>query len=73
MDLYERMAKYYDAIGPYRDRKDVAFFVDTAVESGGPVLELGSGTGRVLSPTARPGVPIAGLHAPHALVAVGSP
>lgn len=70
MDLYGRMAKYYDAIGPYRDRKDLAFFVDMAVESGGPVLELGSGTGRVLIPTARAGVSITGLDTSDAMLAV---
>jgi 2-polyprenyl-3-methyl-5-hydroxy-6-metoxy-1,4-benzoquinol methylase len=40
----------------------VAFFVEMAPCSGGPVLELGCGTGCVLIPTARVGIEIAGLH-----------
>jgi len=35
--------------------------VDAASQSGGPVLEIGCGTGRVLIPTAREGIPITGL------------
>lgn len=58
---YARFAEYYDHVVPYRDRPDVAFFVDVARESGGPVLEVGCGTGRVLIPTARAGVAIEGL------------
>ena len=68
MDLYERIATFYDAIMPYRQREDVAFFVDMASESGGPVLESGSGTGRVLIPTARAGIEIAGLDASPAML-----
>ena len=39
----------------------MAFFVAAAKESGGPVLEVGSGTGRILIPTAREGIEITGL------------
>ena len=60
-DEYEFVADFYDYIAPYRDRQDVSFFVDAALESGGPVLEVGCGTGRVLIPTARAGIPIVGL------------
>ncbi len=55
------VAQLYDQVIPYRDRPDVAFFVDFAQESGGPILEVGCGTGRVLIPTARAGFPITGL------------
>ena len=58
---YAFLADLYDHVAPYRDRPDVAFFVDAARESGGPVLELGCGTGRVLIPTARAGIEILGL------------
>jgi SAM-dependent methyltransferase len=60
-DEYAVIAEMYDHVVPYRERKDVAFFVEAAKEAGGPVLEVGCGTGRVLIPTAREGVEIAGL------------
>lgn len=55
------VAQLYDQVIPYRERPDVDFFVEEALESGGPVLEIGSGTGRVLIPTARAGITITGL------------
>jgi SAM-dependent methyltransferase len=58
---YEFVADLYDHVVPYRTRPDVAFYVEAAQESGGPVLEVGCGTGRVLIPTARAGVEIVGL------------
>ena len=65
---YEFVADLYDHVVPYRDRPDVQFFVDAAGESGGPVLEVGCGTGRVLIPTARAGIEIVGLDlSPHML------
>jgi SAM-dependent methyltransferase len=67
-DEYASIAELYDHVAPYRDRPDVAFYVEAARESGGPVLELGCGTGRVLIPTARAGIEIVGLDAsPHML------
>lgn len=58
---YEFVADLYDHVGPYRSRPDVAFFVDAASKTDGPVLEVGCGTGRVLIPTARAGVDVVGL------------
>jgi SAM-dependent methyltransferase len=58
---YAFIADLYDHVLPYRDRPDVTFFVEAAKESGGPVLEVGCGTGRVLIPTARAGIEIMGL------------
>ncbi|MGD0752462.1 MAG: class I SAM-dependent methyltransferase [Anaerolineales bacterium] len=60
-DEYMVIAEMYDYIVPYRERADVGFFVQAASESGGPVLEVGCGTGRVLIPTARAGIEITGL------------
>jgi SAM-dependent methyltransferase len=40
---------------------DCAFYADLARQAGGPVLELGCGTGRVLLPIAREGIPCVGL------------
>lgn len=58
---YAFIADLYDHVGPYRSRPDVSFYVEQAEGSGGPVLEVGSGTGRVLIPTARAGIEIVGL------------
>ncbi len=65
---YAFVADLYDHVVPYHERPDVAYFVEAAVESGGPVLEIGCGTGRVLIPTARAGIEIVGLDlSPHML------
>jgi SAM-dependent methyltransferase len=65
---YAFIADLYDHVVPYRERQDVAFFVEAAQESGGPVLEIGCGTGRILIPTARAGVEVVGLDlSPHML------
>ena len=67
-DEYMSIAELYDHVVPYRERGDVGFFVEAARESGGPVLEVGCGTGRVLIPTARAGIEITGLDlSPHML------
>jgi SAM-dependent methyltransferase len=63
-DAYERsIAKNYDAeYAVIRDPSgDRAFYADLARETGGPVLELACGTGRVLLPIARTGIPCVGL------------
>lgn len=62
------VAELYDHIGPYRNRPDLTFYKDMARGTGGPVLELGCGTGRVLLPLARAGFDIVGLDlSPHML------
>jgi SAM-dependent methyltransferase len=42
-------------------RRDVAFWRGLAKQAAGPVLELGCGTGRVLTPIGRTGVQVVGL------------
>ena len=42
-------------------RRDVAFWRNVARQAGGPVLELGCGTGRISIPLARAGVPLTGI------------
>ena len=65
---YAFIADLYDHITLYRDRPDIAFFVEAATTAGSPVLEVGCGTGRVLIPTARAGIDIVGLDlSPHML------
>jgi len=55
-------ARYYDATyALLRDPADAAFYLALARETGGPVLELGCGTGRVLLPIARAGIIAVGL------------
>ena len=69
-DKYELLAKHYD--GAYEAMKldDAPFYLDLARKSGGPVLEIGCGTGRVLLRIARAGVPIDGLDASPAMLSV---
>ena len=53
-------AEYYDRV--YRRyTADLPFYLDLAREVGGPVLELGSGTGRVTIPLARQGHEVVGV------------
>ena len=52
----------YDSVPVYGERRDIQFYVARATEVDGPVLEIGSGTGRVLIPSARATMrPITGL------------
>jgi SAM-dependent methyltransferase len=55
------VAEFYDHVVPYRDRADIGFYLEEAKLLGGPVLELGCGTGRVLIPIARAGIEITGV------------
>ena len=64
------IAEFYDSVVPYRERQDVNFFVEMARRSGGPVLELGCGTGRVLIPIAKSGIEIVGLDASPMMLSV---
>ncbi len=52
-ELYDLVYSWY--------QDDLEFYVATAKQSRGPVLELGCGTGRVLIPTLQAGVPIDGI------------
>ena len=72
-DEYEGLlAHHYDALyGVMRDPSgDAAFYRALAQETGGPVLELGCGTGRVLLPIAALGIPCVGVDASPAMLAV---
>jgi SAM-dependent methyltransferase len=57
---YDRIATLYD---PWSVSvvEDVAFYVRHAVEAGGPVVELGVGTGRIAVPTAEAGIEVIGV------------
>ena len=53
-------ANLYDSVYSYV-RQDIPFYVQEALNSGGPVLELGCGTGRVSSAIAKTGVDLVGI------------
>lgn len=57
------VAEVYDSIPNHQTRPDVSFYTKLATESAGSVLELGSGTGRVLNHIAKAGKKIVGLEA----------
>ena len=60
MSAYDNIARLYD---PWSRSvvEDVAFYVEEAVRSGGPVLELGVGTGRIAVPIAAVGISVVGV------------
>lgn len=62
-ESYEYTARFYDAAYSEQSalRADAAFYRDLAAETGGPVLELGCGTGRALLPIAARGIECAGV------------
>jgi SAM-dependent methyltransferase len=67
--LYDRIASFYD---PWSRSvtEDVDFYVDEALASGGPVVELAVGTGRIAVPIARAGVDVIGVDSSPAMLAV---
>ena len=60
MSAYDAIARLYD---PWSRGvvEDIGFYVDEALASGGPVVELGVGTGRIAIPTAAAGVHVIGV------------
>jgi SAM-dependent methyltransferase len=70
IDSYLIASKYYDDAYSAMRLVDAPFYVDLAKESGGPVLEIGCGTGRVLLDTARAGIEIHGLDQSAPMLAV---
>lgn len=62
-DDYTVAAHWYDAAYDVLQEKtgDAEFYLDLARRTGGPALELGCGTGRVLLPIARAGIAATGL------------
>jgi SAM-dependent methyltransferase len=59
----------YDVVTPATLQGDVEWYCRKAQASGGPVLELGAGTGRVTLAVARAGVPIHALDASDEMLA----
>jgi SAM-dependent methyltransferase len=60
MSAYDTIARIYD---PWSRTvvEDVSFYVEEAVASGGPVLELGVGSGRIAVPIAAAGIEVVGV------------
>jgi SAM-dependent methyltransferase len=60
VSLYDSIARLYDPWS-VSVTEDVGFYVDLALRAGGPVVELGVGTGRIAVPTAAAGVRVIGV------------
>ncbi len=70
-DPYSLAAKHYDAAySAKEDLVDRDFYLDLAGEYGGPVLELGCGTGRITLPLARQGLDVTGVDASHSMLEI---
>ena len=67
MNSFDSWAEIYDWVFAWK-RDDVQFYVEQARLSGGPVLELGSGTGRIAIPIAQAGIEIVGLESSTAML-----
>lgn len=58
---YAITARYYDRLYATKGLDDLPFYLDLASQPGGPVLELGAGTGRITLPLARAGHEVTAL------------
>jgi SAM-dependent methyltransferase len=67
MALYDAIAGFYDAWS-LSVTEDVEFYVDEALATGGPVVELAVGTGRVAVPIAVAGIPVIGVDESEAML-----
>jgi len=69
MTLYDRIASIYD---PWSRSvtEDVEFYVEQALATGGPVVELAVGTGRIAIPVAVAGVDVIGVDSSPAMLEV---
>ena len=66
---YDAIAGLYDAWSR-SVREDIDFYVAEAKRSGGPVVELGVGTGRIAIPIARAGIDVIGIDSSEGMLAV---
>lgn len=69
-DPYAPFASYYD-LWSSRMTEDVEFYVRRAREDGGPIVELGAGTGRIAIPTAQEGVRVIAVDTSEPMLEVG--
>jgi SAM-dependent methyltransferase len=70
------VANSYDSIAALYDpwsasvKEDVDFYVVEARKAGGPIVELGVGTGRIAVPTAQAGIHVVGVDSSEPMLAV---
>ena len=71
MTLYDPIARIYD---PWSRSvtEDVDFYVEQALATGGPVVELAVGTGRIAVPIAVAGIPVIGVDTSPGMLAVAA-
>jgi SAM-dependent methyltransferase len=69
VSAYDPIARLYD---PWSSSviEDISFYVEESLAAGGPIVELGVGTGRIAIPTALAGVPVIGVDSSAAMLAV---
>ncbi len=69
MSAYDRIARLYD---PWSASvvEDVGFYLERARRSGGPVVELGVGTGRLAIPIAADGIEVIGVDLSEGMLAI---
>ncbi|HWX08436.1 MAG TPA: class I SAM-dependent methyltransferase [Gaiellaceae bacterium] len=69
LSAYDAIARLYD---PWSAgvTEDISFYVEEALASRGPVVELGVGTGRIAIPTALAGVKVIGVDSSAGMLAV---
>ena len=69
MTLYDEIAGLYD---PWSRSvtEDVRFYVEQALASGGPVVELAVGTGRIAIPIAQAGIDVVGVDSSPGMLSV---
>jgi SAM-dependent methyltransferase len=71
VSAYDSIARIYD---PWSRTvtEDVAFYVAEAIQSGGPVVELGVGTGRIAVPIALEGINVIGVDSSRGMLEVAA-
>jgi SAM-dependent methyltransferase len=69
VSAYDRIARLYD---PWSVSvvEDVPFYLERARRAGGPMVELGVGTGRLAIPIAADGIPVIGVDSSHGMLEV---
>ncbi|HEY4346482.1 MAG TPA: class I SAM-dependent methyltransferase [Gaiellaceae bacterium] len=71
MSAYDRISRLYDSWS-VSVVEDIPFYLDRARRSGGPVVELGVGTGRLAVPIAADGIAVIGVDLSEGMLAIAS-